>query len=245
MTDLKKTSAWIFFKQSCLSYDKIFQGKFYRIDPVALYKVYKNAIKTSLPEPYSKTKDLYDILRKRRSIRDYKKDVPLSLKELSTILWASQGVTGEISGYSLRTAPSAGALYPIETYLVIRYVEGIPSGLYHFNVKEFLLELIEEGNFSHKITKASLNQFFMGEACVVLCWSAVFRRSMSKYGERGMRYIFMDVGHICQNVLLVAEAMGLGACPVGAFLDEDMNRLFGLNKDEESIIYCVSIGIKE
>ncbi len=243
MPDLKKTAAWKFFEESSLSLKKIYQGKEYQIDSAPLYKVYKTDYKIPLSNPIEKGVSLIELLKKRRSIRNYSQE-PISLEELSTLLWASYGINQEISGYKLRTAPSAGALYPIETYLSVRAVKDVPSGLYHFNIKDFELELLQKGDFSYYLTRASLNQFFVAEASVVVCWSCIFRRTMSKYGERGMRYIFMDVGHVCQNLLLAAESLGLGACPIGAFLDDEMNKIFGLDKETESIIYCATIGKK-
>ncbi len=243
MPELKETYAWKFFEESELSLAKIYKGKEYKINSAPLYKVYKTEHKFPLPEPIKESEPLMNLLERRRSIRSYSPE-PLSLKELSTILWASQGINQDIGGYELRTAPSAGALYPIETYLSVKAVKDIPAGLYHLNIKEFVLELLQPGDFSYYVGRAALNQFFMSEASVVICWSAVFRRTLSKYQERGMRYIFMDVGHICQNVLLAVVSLGLAACPVGAFLDNEMNKLFGLNKEEESIIYTVSIGKK-
>ena len=130
----------------------------------------------------------------------------------------------------------------METYLLVLGVEGLPSGAYHFNVGDFCLELLREGDFAHQISQACLNQRFMGQSAVDFCWSAVFRRCMSKYGHRGLRYILMDAGHICQNLLLAAEALQLAACPVAAFFDDEVNTLFGLDGEEESAIYCASLG---
>ena len=99
--------------------------------------------------------------------------------------------------------------------------------------------------YGNKVAEAALGQSFMAKAGLVFIWSAILRRNMSKYGHRGLRYIFMDAGHICQNLLLAAEALGLGACPVAAFYDDELNTLLGLDGAEESVIYMAAVGAKE
>ncbi len=163
----------------------------------------------------------------------------MSLKELAHLFWASQGIT---SKEGLRAAPSAGALYPIETYVSIFRVKGIPMGLYHFNVHDFLLERLAEDNFSESFTTASLGQGVVGRAAVLFIWTAVMLRSMGKYRNRAIRYIFLDTGHICQNLLLAATALNLGACPVGAFFDDEINKLLKIDGEQETAIYLATVG---
>ncbi len=139
-------------------------------------------------------------------------------------------------------APSAGALYPIETYVVVQQVDDLEPGIYHFNVSDFELDLLQTGDHSDEIVPAFLNQHFLGAAPLVFVWTAVYRRNMAKYGDRGLRYIFLDAGHICQNLLLAAAATGYGACPVAAFFDSDLNSLLEVDGEEETSIYAASVG---
>ena len=158
------------------------------------------------------------------------------------MLWASQGITAISGSYSFRAAPSGGALYPVETYISANSVEELLPGLYHFDVESFALDRLSSADSSEAVAAACLNQKFMASSAVTFIWSAVFRRCMSKYGNRGMRYILLDAGHICQNILLAAEATGSGGCPVAAFYDDEINELLGLNPAEESVLYAASVG---
>jgi len=203
-----------------------------------LYKAYPHAQKITLPAPDFPSSDLWKVIARRRSYRDFTRN-PLTSEELAILLWAGQGITSP-QGY--RTAPSAGALYPIETYLVINRVQDIPAGIYHFNVANFFLEELAKGDFSNTLTSAALGQSVMKRAAVVFVWTAVILRCMAKYRNRAIRYIFLDAGHICQNILLAATALNLGACPVGAFFDEEIDKLLGLNSETEMSIYLTAVG---
>jgi len=187
---------------------------------------------------------LGDCLKKRRSVRQYS-NKPLTIDELSMLLWASQGITAKHGEYHLRTAPSAGALYPVETYIVINFADEIEKGIYHFNIIDFSLEQIKTGDFSEKIASSCLGQIFLKKCPVVFVWSAVIRRCAGKYTHRAMRYIMMDVGHICENLILACSALGLGSCPVAAFFDDEVNNLIELEGAEESVIYLSSTGHKK
>ena len=138
--------------------------------------------------------------------------------------------------------PSAGALYPIETYIIVNRVEEIPSGLYHYNVKEAQLVLLKEGHFGSDLCHAGLGQEMLEEASCVFIWTAIVERSKWKYRERAYRYIYMDAGHIGQNLYLAATALGLGCCTVGAFFDEEVDRLIGVDGKEEISIYLGAVG---
>jgi len=205
-------------------------------------KTYPEAVHLQLPQPdLSRPADLWQCLARRRSQRDTTPE-PLTLEELAGLLWAAQGVTARTGMYLLRTAPSAGALYPFETYLYLDRVEGAPQGLYHFNVADFALDLLEEGNFNRIITAACLGQSAVRRAAVVIIWTAMMLRCMTKYRDRAMRYIPMDLGHVCQNVQLSATAMDFGSCPIGAFYDDDINDLLGIDGQEETVLYLVTVG---
>jgi SagB-type dehydrogenase family enzyme len=182
------------------------------------------------------------LLQERRSHRTYQ-DKPVSLQSLSYMLWASQGVTAVAGDHLYRTAPSAGALYPVETYIVAQRVADLEPGIYHFNVTDFELDLLQTGDHSEDIALAFLNQQCIGSAALVFVWTAVFRRNMAKYGDRGLRYIFLEAGHICQNLLLAAEATGYGGCPVAAFFDTDLNEILEVDGEDETSIYAASIGV--
>ena len=151
-------------------------------------------------------------------------------------------MTARAGIHLLRTAPSAGALYPFETYLYIDKVEEVPQGIYHFDVADFALERLQSGNFNQGFTVAGLGQPAVQRAAVVIIWTAMMLRCMVKYRDRAMRYIAMDLGHVCQNVQLAASAMGLGSCPIGAFFDDDFNELIGVDGKEETVVYLVTVG---
>ncbi|MBI4832144.1 MAG: SagB/ThcOx family dehydrogenase, partial [Candidatus Lindowbacteria bacterium] len=138
---------------------------------------------------------LWDTIHARRSLRSYRR-TPLSLKEVSQLLWATQGTTQHVGDYKLRSAPSAGALYPIETYLVVNRVTGLEPGVYHYDALEGVLQLLKEGESGSKAAAAALDQFMAEDAAVVLIWTAVVGRGKWKYQERAYRYIYMDAGHV-------------------------------------------------
>jgi len=185
--------------------------------------------------------DLWQVLARRRSLRQYK-DRALTPEELAALVWATQGVTLASRSYLLRTSPSAGALYPVETYLAIHRVEEMEPGIWHLNLPDFSLELLESLDSRQPLVQACLGQRFMGEAAVDFIWTGILNRAMWKYRERAIRYIFLDAGHICQNLMLAATALGLGCCPVGAFLDEEVERLVDVDGVEEVALYLASVG---
>jgi SagB-type dehydrogenase family enzyme len=206
------------------------------------FKTYPDAelIKLSQPD-LSEPADLWSCLARRRSERNTSQ-TPLSEGELSKVLWAAQGITAKAGIYLLRTAPSAGALYPFETYVYVHRVEGMSQGVYHFSVAEFGLARLKEGDFNQEITAASLGQPVVRKAAVVIIWTAMMLRCMEKYRERAVRYIPMDLGHVCQNVQLATTALGLGSCPIGAFYDDEMNKLIGVDGEDETVLYMVTVG---
>lgn len=195
-----------------------------------------------LPEPERRGgTPIWDCLRERRSIRDYK-NLPVSLKELSQILWGSYGVTAREWGYHLKTAPSAGALYPIEIYVASFNVDGLKKGIYHFNPKEMTLRGIFEGDFSREITHACLSQDFILSSAFTLILTAIPSRTIGRYRERGVRYILMDLGCIIQNIYLSLTALKMGGCVIGAFSDSAMNKIMNLNPEKELVLALFSAG---
>jgi SagB-type dehydrogenase family enzyme len=195
------------------------------------------------PLPLGEGPDFWKVLQKRRSIRDYTQ-APLALTELSGLLWATQGITRKASASWYRTAPSAGALHPIDTYLAVHRVEGLDPGIYFFGVDEFTLEMKRMGNFSPAVARAALAQEMVRAAAVVFVWVAVIRRSSQKYRQRAYRYIYLDCGHIGQNLYLAATAMNLGCCGIAAFFDDEINDLVGVDGREETAIYLATVGKK-
>lgn len=200
--------------------------------------------KPRLPLPAPKTqggRPLWDMLGRRRSVRDFRPD-PVSLDEASQLLWAAQGVTAQQFGYALRTAPSAGALYPVETYLVAHRVQGLPQGVYHYAVVAHELEQIAEGDFRVAVARAALDQKIAYEAAMVFVWTAVFERCKWKYRQRAYRYIYLDAGHIAQNVALAAVSLGLGSCQIAALYDDEVNDLVGVDGVSEGALYLTVVG---
>ena len=192
----------------------------------------------SLPQS---SPDLWTVLKNRRSIRDYL-PVPLPLQDLANLLWATQGITGDSSSPWYRTAPSAGALHPIDTYLVIHQVKDLDPGIYSLRLPEFSLKMEKSGDFSQQIAHAALDQQMARSAAVVFVWVAVIARSRQKYRQRAYRYIYLDCGHIGQNLYLAATAMGLGCCGIAAFFDEEVNSLVGVEGREKTAIYLATVG---
>ncbi len=181
-----------------------------------------------LPPPLSDGKtSLEKTLRERRSIRHYK-DLPLSLSDLSQLLWAAQGITAP---GGRRTAPSAGALYPLEVYVVIGKVAGAPDGVYAYKPLDHGLGRITDGDVRAELGRAALGQASVRNAPVVLVLCAVYERTTGKYGERGIRYAHMEAGHAAQNVSLQAVSLGLGTVVIGAFQDNEVKAVLRLPDD--------------
>lgn len=158
-------------------------------NPPEIYKNYEGAVIINLQEPKKEGgMGIWEAIGRRRSIRDFSSS-SMSLEQLSQLLWATQGITATFSGYDFRAAPSAGALYPIETYLVVNNVRGLERGIYHFSVKNYSLELIRKGDFRKQVSSGALNQDMAGNGGVTFIWSGVIKRTTWKYGERGFRYI--------------------------------------------------------
>jgi SagB-type dehydrogenase family enzyme len=209
------------------------------------YKSYPSPIRTvSLPEPrFGSSVSVWEVFAGRRSTRSFAAGRTMSLGLLSSLLWAAQGITAETGDWQFRTAPSAGGLYPIETYIVARNVEGLDRGLYHFRPRSFDLEFIKTGDLSGRLAEAALGQDMIREAQTTFIWTAVVARSKWKYRQRAYRYIYMDAGHIAQNLYLAGTAAGIGVCAVGAFFDDLVNDLIGVDGVEEAAVYMACAGL--
>jgi SagB-type dehydrogenase family enzyme len=189
---------------------------------------------------------LRQAIETRRSLRQYV-DTPVSLAELSYLLWCTQGVREITSGKAtFRTVPSAGARHPFETMLLVNRVDGLAAGLYWFAASEHrLLKLDAEPGIAARIAEAAYNQKFILRSAATLIWIADTVRTTWRYGERGYRYMHIDAGHVCQNLYLAAESIGAGCCAIGAFTDETMNELLGLDGVNQFVIYMGVVGKRE
>lgn len=185
---------------------------------------------------------LYDVLQTRRSHRNFDRE-PISLAVLSQMVWAAQGATAQIQHMLLRTAPSAGALYPVETYLVVNRITELAAGVYHFYLPDWNLHAVRTGDFGEQLASAALGQNLVAQCAVVFCFTSVIERSKWKYGERGYRYMYLDAGHIGQNLALAAQAQGLACCMIGAFFDDEINALLGVDGESETILYLGCVGM--
>jgi SagB-type dehydrogenase family enzyme len=170
------------------------------------------------------------------------KGEPITAQQLSQLLWATQGTTRQIREHQFRAAPSAGALYPIETYLAVNSVEDLSPGLYHYDALDAVLQLLNEGAQGPRAASAALDQGMAETAAVVFIWTAIPQRSRWKYLERAYRYIYLDAGHIAQNLYLAATGLGLGCCGIGALYDEEVNDLVGVDGTTETVVYMCTVG---
>jgi SagB-type dehydrogenase family enzyme len=186
---------------------------------------------------YDSSVSLEESILKRRSIRRYK-DEPLTINEVSQLMWAAQGIT---DSRGLRTAPSAGALYPLEIYVVVGNVDGLSPGIYKYKPQEHELLLIKEGDNRGNLSNAALGQGTVENGAIAIVISAVYERTTSKYGDRGIRYVHMEVGHVGQNISLQAVSLGLGTVVIGAFYDNEVKRIIEM-PEEESPLYIMPVG---
>ena len=206
------------------------------------YKSYPEAPRVDLDPPdKGGGASLWQVIAHRRSIRNFK-NTPLEREHLSQLLWATQGITREEMGFEFRTSPSAGALYPVETYVIAHNVENVDQGIYHYSVRDHKLEQLKKGDFRMDIAKAALDQDMAYAASAVFVWTAVFARAKWKYGQRAYRYVYLDTGHIAMNFALTAVALGLGSCQIGALYDGESNALLEIDGVEESTLYMSVVG---
>lgn len=191
-----------------------------------------------LPEPVQDSNtSIEETLIKRRSVRSYK-DEPLALTEIAQLLWAAQGVT---SPRGLRTAPSAGALYPLEVYVTVGNVDDLPAGIYNYMPNRHELVKIADGDKRTELSGAALGQTSVRKAAAAIVFSAVFKRTTAKYGERGIQYAFIETGHAAQNVLLQAASLDLGSVVIGAFYDNAVREVLKMS-DNEQPLYILPVG---
>jgi len=206
------------------------------------YKSYPKSKVVELPRQFEKAAVPFSkVLLRRKSIRAFSIQ-PLSKSDLGFLLWASTGIQRKEQDYEFRMTPSAGALYPIETYVAINNVEDVVNGVYHYNIRDQSLEEIKTGNFGDELAHAALAQRICAIAPVVFIWAAIFSRSKWKYAQRAYRYVYLDAGHIAQNLALAAVSITCGSCQIGAFFDDEINSIIDLDGVEESVIYLSAVG---
>jgi len=203
---------------------------------------------TALPSPASfkiPPIELRIAVEGRRSLRQYA-HTSLTLEELAYLLWMSQGVKKVTPRpATFRTVPSAGARHAFESYLLANRVEGLAPGLYRYAaIEHSLVEMDLSPDVCERLTEACHSQNQVRTSAVTFAWVAVTARMYYRYVERGYRYLFLDAGHVCQNLCLAAEAIGCGACAIAAYDDNDTNRVLGLDGDELFCIYLASLGKK-
>ena len=207
-----------------------------------LYKTYPDAARVSLPEPrLDDGSPTARTIADRRSTRAYSRE-PLTLDELSAVLFLTTGVSADRWGNARRTAPSSGALYPIETYVVAHNVDGLERGVYHYAIRDHVLELLRAGDFREDVVDQAIEQEFLGECGAVLFLTQIMQRMRPKYQDRSYRYGLLEAGHIGENGYLAAVSLGLGACGVGAFMDDQINAMLGVDGTEEAAVYMLAIG---
>ena len=212
---------------------------------VALYKRYPGAAIAALPPVTPGTLSVGpptgETIAARRSIRSFAVSA-LTLEELSRLLYLTAGITAGLHGNARRAAPSSGALYPIEVYVVVHRVEGLEPGIYHYAYEPHALELVRPGDFRGTVVEQGLAQTFLGEAGVVLFLTQILQRMRPKYQDRSYRYGLLEAGHVGENAYLAATSMGLGACGVGAFMDDAINEMLGVDGVEEAALYMLAVG---
>lgn len=194
-------------------------------------------IEIKLPSPFFSSKtSIEEALKKRRSIRSYK-NTTLTLQKVAQLLWAAQGIT---SKNEFRTAPSAGALYPLEIYLVAGNIEKLSPGIYHYIPTKHTLQKLTEGDARIQLAKSTPGQESVKFGAADIVITAVFSRTTKKYGNRGSRFVLMEAGHAAQNIYLEAVSLNLGTVSIGAFDDNQIKNI--LNLKEEEPLYILPIG---
>jgi SagB-type dehydrogenase family enzyme len=203
---------------------------------------------TALPDPADlalEPVNLRDVIEERRTVRNYP-PTPITLLELSHLLWCTQGVQGVRETHAtVRTVPSAGARHAFETLLLVNAVEGLEPGVYRYLALDhrlLRLDLGESQDLTPRLVRACLNQEQVNRSAVTFFWVAVAQRMTWRYGERGYRYLHLDAGHVCQNLYLAEHVIGCGVCAIGAYDDDALNGVLNLDGEEQFVIYAASVG---
>jgi SagB-type dehydrogenase family enzyme len=219
-----------------------------RPQPPLELEIYKGGELIELPAPESlsiRAIDLRQAIERRSSVRRYSRN-PLTLEELSFLLWCTQGIKEVIPGSAtFRTVPSAGARHALETYLLINNVDTLSAGLYWYSALRHGLILIDDGDqLADQLVTACLGQRFVAQSGATFIWTASSYRMTWRYSERGYRYFFLDAGHVCQNLYLAAEAIDCGVCAIAAFSDDAVNEFLRIDGEEQFSLYLATVGKK-
>jgi SagB-type dehydrogenase family enzyme len=215
----------------------------------AMVKSYPGSPVTSLPKEFTPMSDPLDrVLRARASRRDYG-DVPITLTDLSSLLFHSYGLRKHVTAYSqrdfpVRWAPSAGGLQSVELYLIVNRVDGVPQGLHHYNPMDHSLELLNRGNMRRAIVNCCMFQDFLQSAGVVIILTSVLERLIWKYGPRGYRHTHLDVGFVGQNLYLVTTALKMRTCAVAGFREDAVNNLLEIDGRNEFAVLLFPVGTR-
>jgi SagB-type dehydrogenase family enzyme len=209
-------------------------------------KQYLHAPRVVLPAaPQRLQSDLADVLRRRRSAHAFSGQA-ITLEHLASLLYFGYGITRyeapQTQAYPRRVVPSGGALYPLEMYALVLHVEGLVSGVYHYEVYSHALEHLASGDVHQDLRRCLLYDELCTGPAVVLVLSGLIRRPRFKYGELGYRLILQETGHVGQNIALTATALGLGVCPVAGFVEDTVNDLLGLDGVDERVLYVFVVG---
>ncbi len=207
------------------------------------FKTYPRFDRISFGNAITEKSKLSEVIRKRRSIRQFS-GLPISKNKLYSLLLLSCGITSSDKNLdnSRRPYPSAGARYPLEVYPIILNCEGVEKGLYHYNIKENSLELLLKKDLGEWIMKTTGGEKWITNAAVVFIITGVLDRTRIKYEDRGYRYTLIEAGHLGQNICLLATQIGLGSCPLGGFIDHKVNTLLDINLQKEVTLYIIAIG---
>lgn len=214
--------------------------------PIPIVKSYPGADRVTLPLPGTLGAPLGETLLQRRSRRDYTGEA-MDQQQLATLLHYTSGVTGSIAGYGyrhlpLRTFPSSGGLQAPEVYLSVQAVTDIMPGLYHYHAVDHALEYMRPGQLGPMLSALSFQQPYLATASVVFLITGCFERMRWKYGQRAYKYMCIDAGYLGQNIYLVAESMGLGACAIAGFVDDALEQLLGIDGRNELILLLTTVG---
>jgi SagB-type dehydrogenase family enzyme len=217
------------------------------VPPPALQSPYEEGLEeiklTKIENLKMIEKDITHIINQRKSSRVYSEN-SLTLEELSYLLWCTQGVKKIISNISTkRTVPSAGSRHPLETYIAINKVGRLPVGLYRYiGLQHKLIKIQEDPKIMQKIVACCNSQKFIGKSALVFIWSTNIYRMKWRHGERSYRYVFLEAGHVCQNLYLSAAVVNCGVCAISVFIDDMLNKLLKIDGKKEFTIYAAAVG---
>ncbi len=198
----------------------------------------------SLPPPELNETPLKNVLLARRSVRHFSPD-PITQRQLSNLLFAADGRVFDEAGRGCRTAPSAGSCYPVEILVSAHRVEGIEPGLYRYRHARHALSCERERDIAKDLMHACLSQPWVRQGAAVFLLTGIHERIMPRYKDRSVQYLFLEAGHIAQNLHLQAVAEGLGSVPVGAFTEEELQPLVGLSVTSEKVLYVIPVGVPD